>query len=180
MIPELKDVRVASQKPMLIGPREVLALTELSPDQLREWTARRVLIRPDLPATKRGSEAKFSWNTVLLLRLATVLHKRFHLELQANRGLLAAMRNVLNGVPFPSLQGTSLAIHDAHRCELIPEASPVVLLEDGILLSLRRHLEIISQGFPIPELERQLTLFPALPTSWEISKRAQAARQWGR
>jgi hypothetical protein len=42
----------------------------MTADQLREWTVRRGLIQPDEPAPKRGSEAKFSWQTLLVLRLA--------------------------------------------------------------------------------------------------------------
>src|ERR1700731_232831 len=68
----------------LIKSREVLALTGLSADQLREWTVRRALVQSDVPARKRGSEAKFSWQTVLLLRLVVVLRTRFHVELQAH------------------------------------------------------------------------------------------------
>lgn len=57
----------------LVGSRDVLNLTGLSGDQLREWTVRRGLISPDVPASRQGQQAQFGWQTVLLLRLAVVL-----------------------------------------------------------------------------------------------------------
>jgi hypothetical protein len=35
--------------------------------------------------------------------------------------------------------------------------------EDAVLLRLNRHLEILSQGFGLPNPMAQLPLFPALP-----------------
>src|SRR5260221_7379732 len=124
----------------LVGSREVLALTGLSADQLREWTVRRALIQADIPAHKRGNEAKFSWHTVLLLRLAVVLRSRFHVELQAHRDLLIAARALLDGASFPALWGTTLAIYDLRRCELLPRRAPLAVEEDAVLFRLNRHL----------------------------------------
>ena len=66
----------------LIGTRDVLALTGLSGHQLREWTGRRALIQADVPARGKGTQARYSWQTVLVLRLALVLRQEFHLNLQ--------------------------------------------------------------------------------------------------
>jgi hypothetical protein len=49
----------------LIGSRDVLKLTGLSADQLREWTVRRGLIHADIPASRQGQQAQFGWQTVL-------------------------------------------------------------------------------------------------------------------
>lgn len=147
----------------LIRSREVLELTGLTTDQLREWTVRRAFIQPDLPACKRGSEAKFSWQTVLLLRLAVVLRNRFHIELQAHRELLIAARELLDGASFLSLWGKSLAIYDRHRCALLPASEVVKTAEDAVLLRLERHLEVLSQRFGLSDPVSQLPLFPAVP-----------------
>jgi hypothetical protein len=147
----------------LIKSREVLHLTGLTADQLREWTVRRALIQPDVPAQKRGSEAKFSWQTVLLLRLAVVLRTRFHVELQAHRELLIAGRKLLDGASFPALWDTMLAVYDLRRCELLPARATVAAEEDAILLRLNRHLEVLSQGFGLLNPVSQLQLFPAIP-----------------
>lgn len=147
----------------LVRSRDVPALTGLSADQLREWTVRRGLVQPDEPAQKRGSEAKFSWQTVLVLRLAVVLRTRFHVELQAHRELLAAARKLLDGASFPGLWGGALAIYGMSRCELLSARSPLPSAdEDAILLRLNRHLEALSRGFGLSEPVSQLPLFPAV------------------
>ncbi len=147
----------------LIRSRDVLTLTGLSADQLREWTVRRALIQPDVPAQKRGSEAKFSWQTVLLLRLAVVLRTRFHVELQAHRDLLVTARELIGGTSFPALWGATLAMYDLRRCELLTGRSVLASEEDVILLRLDRHLEVLSQSFGLPDPVSQLPLFPAVP-----------------
>jgi len=146
----------------LVRSRDVPALTGLTADQVREWTVRRALIQPDQPAQKRGSEARFSWQTLLLLRLAVVLRTRFHVELQAHRGLLASARQLLEGASFPGLWGGTLAIYGLTRCELLSARTPLPSEEDAILLRLNRHLEALSQGFGLPEPVSQLSLFPAI------------------
>lgn len=147
----------------LVRSRDVPALTGLTADQLREWTVRRGLVQPDKPAQKRGSEAKFCWQTLLVLRLAVVLRTRFHVELQAHRELLASARRLLDGASFPALWGGTLAIYDLSRCELLGARTPPPLAEeDAVLLRLNRHLEVLSQGFGLPEPVSQLPLFPAV------------------
>ena len=166
MIPVLQNghrTRSLGRLVRLIGSRDVLTLTGLSADQLREWTVRRALIQPDLPAQKRGSEAKFSWQTVLLLRLAVVLRTRFHVELQAHRELLIAARELLDSASFPALWGATLAIYDLRRCELLTARSILATDEDVVLLRLDRHLEVLSRRFGLPDPVSQLPLFPAVP-----------------
>ncbi|MBY5523557.1 hypothetical protein HFO62_29950 [Rhizobium leguminosarum] len=146
----------------LIKSRDVLRLTGLTADQLREWTVRRGLIRPDFPAQKRGSEAKFSWQTVLLLRLAMVLRAQFHVELQAHRELLAAARELLGGQSFPALWGFTLAVYDFQRCQLVGPRMMVPPDDDAILLRLDRHLDALSRGFDLADPTTQFPLFPVV------------------
>jgi hypothetical protein len=147
----------------LVRSRDVPALTGLTADQLREWTVRRGLVQPDEPAQKRGSEARFSWQTLLVLRLAVVLRTRFHVELQAHRELLASARRLLRDASFPGLWGGTLAIYGLTRCQLFSARTPLPSSEeDVILLRLNRHLEALSQGFGLPEPISQLSLFPAV------------------
>lgn len=148
---------------LLVKSRDVPALTGLTADQLREWTVRRGLVQPDEPAQKRGSEAKFSWQTLLVLRLAVVLRTRFHVELQAHRELLRSARKLLDGASFPGLWGGTFAIYGLTRCALLNARAPLPSMEeDVILLRLNRHLEALSQGFGFPEPISQLPLFPAI------------------
>ncbi|MCH2237366.1 MULTISPECIES: hypothetical protein [Pseudomonadota] len=146
----------------LIGSRDVLKLTGLSGDQLREWTVRRGLIHPDVPASRQGQQAQFGWQTVLVLRLAVVMRSRFHVELQAHRDLLARVRGLLNGRSFPSLWGHRLAIFGLERCALLGTGDSLPADEDVILLALHAHLEALSQGFSVAEPIAQLPLFPAV------------------
>ena len=146
----------------LIGSRDVLKLTGLTADQLREWTVRRGLIHPDVPASRQGQQAQFGWQTVLLLRLAVVMRSRFHVELQVHRYLLLRARALLNGRSFPSLWGHRLAIFGLERCALLGAGDPVPTDADVILLGLNAHLETLSQGFGVSEPIAQLPLFPAV------------------
>ena len=144
----------------LVKTRKVLELTGLTVDQVRDWTVRRALIQPDIPAQKRGSEAQFSWQTALLLRLAVVLRSRFHVELQAHRDLLLDVRGLLEGVSFIALWGGMLAIYDLRRCAVVFSLGDLDPHEDVILLRLDRHLEVLSTGFGFRDTRRQLPLFP--------------------
>ncbi len=147
----------------LVKSREVPALTGLTNDQLREWTVRRGLIQPDEPAQKRGSEAKFSWQTLLVLRLAVVLRTRFRVELQAHRELLYSARRLLDNAAFSGLWGGTIAIYSLTRCELVSaRVSLPSMEEDVILIRLNRHLEVLSQGCEIPGPVSQLPPFPAI------------------
>lgn len=147
---------------LLIGSRDVMKVTGLSADQLREWTVRRALIQPDVPASRQGQQARFGWQTVLLLRLAVVMRVRFHIELQVHRDLLSQARLLMNGRSFPSLWGHRLAILGLDRCRLLGPADIMTTDEDVILLGLNTHLEALSQGFGVSEPIAQLPLFPAV------------------
>lgn len=162
----------------LIRTRDVPALTGLTADQLREWTVRRGLVQPDEPAQKRGSEAKFSWQTLLVLRLAVVLRTRLRVELQAHRELLSAARKLLNGASFPGLWGSTLAIYGMSRCELLSARTAILPEEeDAILLRLNRHLEVLAQGFGLSEPVSQLPLFPVVGLKGAIEGAAEDRRR---
>ncbi|MCF5097152.1 MerR family transcriptional regulator, partial [Pseudomonas gessardii] len=75
----------------LIKAAAVQALTGLTSDQLREWTSRRHLIVPDEKPSGPGSRALYSWQTVLLLRLAVVLREKFHVELTSQKNLFLGL-----------------------------------------------------------------------------------------
>ena len=146
----------------LIKSRDVLALTGLTADQLREWTVRRGLIHPDVPASRQGQQAQFSWQTVLLLRLAVVLRTRFHVELQAHRALLTRARALLANRSFPSLWGHRLVISGLEDCSLLGASDPLPADEDVIILRLNHHLDALSRGLGVTEPLAQLQLFPAV------------------
>ena len=164
----------------LVKTREVLGLTGLTIDQVRDWTVRRALVQPDIPAQKRGCEARFSWQTVLLLRLAAVLRTRFHVDLQAHRSLLTEVRARLDGATLSSLQGMILVIYDVSKCALVSSVSALNTEDDVILLRLNQHLEALSVRFGYREEIVQLPLFPSaqFPTSevrqWDTNPEAKS------
>jgi hypothetical protein len=86
----------------VVSTRDATRLTGLSANKLREWTSRRALIRPDIRPSQ-GSPAKFSWQAILLLRIAATLRDGFHLELQAYRPLFASLRSGLRKTSFVAL-----------------------------------------------------------------------------
>ncbi len=139
-------------------------LTGLSTDKLREWTSKRALITADHPPKRKGSPARFSWQTILVLRVAVLLRDHFSLELQAHKAAFADLRKLLRSQSFISLWGRRLALGPGggwtflDGVEAIPEA-------DALLITLNPHLAILRDGFALPGAseERQLDLF-SLPT----------------
>ncbi|WP_336953181.1 MULTISPECIES: MerR family transcriptional regulator [Sphingomonadaceae] len=146
----------------MIPAGQVQALTGLTANQLREWSHRRSLIPPDIEARGPGRPALYGWQTVLLLRLAVVLRERFHIELQAHKNLLHALRDLFSGVPFPALRGCVLALRAMERGELLPETLLSLGEADSLILRLDPHLDIIEARFAPQDQGGQLPLFRAV------------------
>jgi hypothetical protein len=146
----------------LITAGDVQRLTGLTADQLREWTARRGLIEPDGKPNGPGSRARYSWRTVLLLRLAVVLKQVFHIELQSQRHVFVELARQLAGSSFPSLRGMALTLQSGGKFEIVPVATLQAIDEDLLIIRLDPHLDVISGSFRLTEPVRQLPLFPAV------------------
>lgn len=148
----------------LVSTRDATRLTGLSTEQLREWTSRRALIPPDVKPKGHGSPARYSWQTILLLRLAVVLRERFKLELQAHRDLFAQLGVGLARASFLSLWGKALVLHGGAQWSLIEPRNEGLFTDDCILLRLDPHLQQLLDGFslPKPTSASQFQLFPAL------------------
>ncbi len=147
-----------------VKTRVASQLTGLSTEKLREWTSRRALIPADVKPAGRGSSAKYSWQTILLLRIAVTLRERFDVELQANHKVLSGLREGLQYTSFIYLWGKLLAIRADRSWTLLNEFDPGQLSDDAILIRLNPHLEVLSQGFALPRsltVPGQLDLFPA-------------------
>lgn len=150
----------------LVPTRQATALTGLSTVKLREWTSRRALIPADVPPKSKGSPAQYSWQTVLLLRLAVTLRNRFHMELQAHRPLFASLGHSLRSKSFVALWDKVLAVHGVDDWSMIDGNAVELLSGDAVVIRLNPHLMILSEGFALPKPARangQLDLFPALP-----------------
>lgn len=148
----------------LVTTRDATRLTGLSTEQLREWTSRRALILPDVKPKGHGSPARYSWQTILLLRLAVVLRDRFKLELHAHRDLFAELGAGLARTSFLSLWGKSLALYGGAQWSVIDPRDEGLAIDDCIVLRLDPHLQQLSDSFslPKPTASGQFQLFPAL------------------
>ena len=153
----------------LVTTRIATSLTGLSTERLREWSSRRALIPADVQNRGRGSPAQFGWQAILLLRIASLLKDRFHLELHAHRGLFADMRETLGGISFLKLWGASLAIYDSRTWELLDAGTASTVSTDAIVLQLDPHLAVLAAEFTMPSVAPagQLELFPARLVSGE-------------
>jgi hypothetical protein len=149
----------------LVPKRQVLQLTGLTPAKLREWTSRRALIPADQPPRKQGSSAQFSWQTILVLRMAVILKDKFRLELQAHRYLFAGLRRELKSRSFIAMWGQALVLRGANKWSFADANAAETSQDDVIILHLDPHLDVIAAGFELPrptEVTGQFDLFPAL------------------
>jgi hypothetical protein len=159
----------------LLATTEVCRLTGLSTEKLREWTNRRSLIPADVPSRQQGSPARYSWATVLVLRLAVVMREHFNVELKANSGLFAELRKELARRPFLTLRSQSLALLGRGRWALV--ADNEVPPADALLMKLDPHLAAIAAGFPQHELARARHQRDLFPLSRVASTSRKAARE---
>jgi len=145
----------------LVTTGGAVKLTGLSTEQLREWTIRRALIPADIKPKGHGSPARYSWQTILLLRLALIFRDRFKLELHAHRDMFADLGHNLTQIPFRSLWGKSLAVQGEHRWSLLEPEELAGTKDDCIVLRLDSHLEILAEAFSLghPASSEQYQLF---------------------
>lgn len=155
----------------LVSTRDATRLTGLSTEQLREWTSRRALIPPDVKPKGHGSPARYSWQTILLLRLAVVLRDRFRMELQAHRDLFAALAVGLARMSFLSLRGQALILTGGPRWSLADIRDGGLAADDCIVLQLDSHLNQLSEAFSFPDpfAPLQVQLFPALDMTPDVA-----------
>ncbi|MES0000952.1 hypothetical protein NKJ90_19455 [Mesorhizobium sp. M0051] len=148
----------------LVTTPNATVLTGLSTATLREWTSRRALIPADFPPKGKGSPAGFTWQTILLLRIAVTLRDRFHLELQPHRNLFGSLKSGLRRTSFIALWGKALRLQGGNDWALIEDADGTPLNDDAVIIRLEPHLETLSIGFSLPRpvlSSGQLELFPA-------------------
>ncbi|EAT07196.1 hypothetical protein SKA58_11920 [Sphingomonas sp. SKA58] len=138
-------------------------LTGLSVDLLREWAVRRALIPADGQPCRKGAPAQYSWQTILVLRLATTLHRQFRIELQGHKDLFDSWRQTLKRTSFIALSGRRIAFYGNDRWELLGPGEIPGDGEDVLIFGLDQHLEVLREGFGLPSPTRregQLELFP--------------------
>jgi hypothetical protein len=172
--PDLKFGAIGVQ---LVTTRGAVRLTGLSTEQLREWTIRRALIPADIRSKGHGSPARYSWQTILLLRFALIFRNRFKLELHAHRTLFIDLGHNLAQTPFRSLWGKLLAVKDDHHWSFLQPEELSNTTEDCIVLRLNPHLEILAEAFSLahPAQSEQYQLFPGTRTGLHVVTRVGGA-----
>lgn len=145
----------------LFGTREVLGLTGLSGNQLREWTGRRALIQADVPANGKGTQALYSWQTVLVLRIALVLRQEFRVDLQHCKEQLAQLQSYIRGRSFFSLRGCVVLLGGEARITIVRASAIQIEHEAVVVVPLERHLEALMVALGERPETKQLPLFPA-------------------
>jgi hypothetical protein len=147
----------------LVGSREAQAVTGLSADQLREWTGRRGLVAPDIPASGKGTQARFSWQTLLVLRIACALKDHLHIELAAHRSLFANLQDRLSGHPFHALSDLTVVIVGGKHARLSRYSDLGDIGDEPVVVvKLSPHLAAVMSGFGVSAPMAQLPLFPAV------------------
>ncbi len=151
-------------------------LTGLSTEKLREWTSRRALVPADVRPRQKGSPAQFSWQTILVLRLALLLRDMFGVELQFHKENFAKLRSELRSASFIALWGRRLALTSQGELSLLDDQAPLPA-DDAILIHLDPHLSVIRDGFALPDAATaagQLDLF-ALSSVRVVARSFKAA-----
>ena len=104
----------------------------------------------DVRPKKKGSPAKFSWQTILILRIAVLMRDQFKLELQAQKSSFANLREELRNKSLIALWGQRLALGSDGAWTLIDSSGPAPDA-DVLLLQLDPHLRVLCAGFALPD-----------------------------
>jgi hypothetical protein len=140
------------------GTRETCELTGLTVEVLREWTIRRGLIPADVLPRAKGSQAQYAWQTVLILRLATTLRNRFHVELQAHRTLFAELKGALQDLKPSDLMTTTFLLAGDGVWTFVKDLSWE--RSEALTIHLKPHLEPLVEFFNLPNNSvQQIELF---------------------
>jgi hypothetical protein len=148
---------------VLVGSKEVQAVTGLSADQIREWTGRRGIVVPDIPAKGKGTQARFSWQTLLVLLIARTLRDEFHVELAAFQGAFKDIQRQLRGQAFHALQGVTAVFPSARSSRLERTTTTNLSMHcNAITIHLDSHMSAIAKGLGTVAQSEQLPLFRAI------------------
>lgn len=107
------------------------------------------MIPADQRPKSKGSPAKFSWQTILVLRVAVLLRDQFSLELQAHKAAFADLRTQLRAQSFIALWGNRLALGPGGTWSFVDDDAPLSGV-DALLIAFDPHLLVLRDGFALP------------------------------
>lgn len=103
----------------------------------------------DVRPKGKGSPAKFSWQTILVLRLAVLLRNSFGFELAAHKAAFADLRATLRAKSPIGLWGNRLTLSMASEWAFLQKGD-VVPGGDFLVVELDPHLRILRDRFALP------------------------------
>lgn len=134
----------------LVGTRDAQVVSGLSADQIREWTGRRGLVSPEIPAKGKGTQARYSWQSLLLLRVCAALKTQIHVELSAYRNDIKTLQDQINNRSFHSLWNETVIFGPSKPFVMELRQVPEFTFDKPyVLVLLRPHLQIIKGGLGI-------------------------------
>ncbi len=142
--------------------RDVVRLTGLTQPQLREWTERRKLLTPSVPADGPGTRALFSWVEIITIRIAAEMRATFGMQLEQNRRILSEIKDTIASHAFPALWGTYLEIQPREGVRIIDRVENLRASAGVLVLPLDPHLEVLASQVEDSDIDFQLPLFRAL------------------
>jgi hypothetical protein len=91
-----------------------------------------------------------------------VLKETFHIELQSQRELFAAVSRNLARISFPALRGSVFVFFAGGAFEIIALTDARAIDSDVLIIRLDPHLDVLATGFDLAKPTRQLPLFRAV------------------
>lgn len=143
---------------LLVQAKDVVSLTGLTPNQVREWTERRKLVPPAISAHGSGTRNLFSWREVLLLRIAATLRAKFRVDLEDWRDLFRFLREHVEASSFPALWGKTILVRDTSHFDIVSQPLTTYVRSDFLVIGLDPHLEVLSRTFEPSSRAPQLSL----------------------
>ncbi|MGX9117223.1 hypothetical protein ACWTU6_11130 [Mesorhizobium sp. BHbsci] len=157
-----------------------MLLTGLSASTVREWASRRALIPAHVPPKSQGSAAQYSWQIILLLRIAITLRNRFSLQLQAHRPFFASLRRGPHDRSYSAIWDRIIALYGGDEWVLVDDTGTDPLHQDALIVLLNLDLAVISKRFALPKptgAAGQLDLFPTTAVGQGSRRPARPTRQ---
>lgn len=137
---------------------QMVELTGLTKSQLREWCIVRQLMLPDVAPQGPGTQAMFTWQTAISLRVLKSIHDDWAGTVSAWAPIVRDFRSEIRGTSFLTLFG-KIVVFDSINSMTIQQESVLTTESGGLAVPLNPHLEVLASKLAIP-LSNQLPFFP--------------------
>lgn len=139
---------------------QMVELTGLTKNQLREWCSVRKLLPPDIAPKGPGTHGMFTWQTAIALRILKSIQDDWAGTVSAWAPVVRDFRVEIKGSSFPALFGNAV-IFDSLTSMTIQKELAITTGPGILAVPLNPHLEVLATKLAIP-LPDQLPLFPPM------------------